>query len=91
MADSRIEKLARVLVEYSARIRKGDRVLIESESAAEPLIRELYEKILKAGGHPHLAMNLGGQVSMSGVDTVFFEHATEEQIDYICRQIQELG
>jgi aminopeptidase len=83
MADPRIEKLARVLVEYSAHIQKGDRVLIESEAVAEPLIRALYEQILKAGGHPHLAMNLGGQVSMSGIDTVFFEHATDEQLDYM--------
>jgi aminopeptidase len=71
MPDPRIEKLARVLVEYSARIKPGDRVLIESEPVAEPLIRALYEHILMAGGHPHLALNLGGQISMSGVDTVF--------------------
>jgi aminopeptidase len=83
MADPRIERFARVLVEYSARIQKGDRVLIESEPVAEPLIRALYEQILKAGGHPHLALNLGGQVSMMGVDTVFFEHASEEQLDYL--------
>jgi aminopeptidase len=83
MADPRIEKLARVLVEYSAHIQKGDRVLIESEPVAEPLIRALYEQILKAGGHPHLALNLGGQVSLSGVDTVFFEHASDAQLDYV--------
>ena len=83
MADERVERLASVLVEYSAHIQKGDRVLIESEPAAEPLIRALYERILRAGGHPHLAMNLGGQVSLSGVDTVFFAHATEEQLDYL--------
>jgi aminopeptidase len=88
MADPRIEKLARVLVEYSARIQKGDRVLIESEPAAEPLIRALYEQILKAGGHPHLALNLGGQVSKSGIDTVFFEHATDAQLDYVPPFIQ---
>ncbi len=83
MPDPRIEKLARVLVEYSARIKPGDRVLIESEPVAEPLIRALYEHILKAGGHPHLALNLGGQISLSGVDTVFFEHASDAQLDYM--------
>jgi aminopeptidase len=83
MADDRIEKFARVLVEYSAHIRKGDRVLIESEPVAEPLIRALYEQILRAGGQPHLAINLGGQVSLSGVDTVFFDHASDEQLDYV--------
>lgn len=83
MADSRVEKLARILVEYSAHIRKGDRVLIESEPVAEPLIRALYKNILMAGGHPYLELNLGGQISKSGVDTVFFEHASDEQLDYL--------
>ena len=83
MADSRVEKLARILVEYSAHIRKGDRVLIELEPVAEPLIRALYKNILQAGGHPHLELNLGGQISKSGVDTVFFEYASDEQLDYM--------
>jgi len=83
MADSRVEKLARILVEYSAHIQKGDRVLVESEPAAEPLILALYKCILQAGGYPHVAINFGGQISGSGVDTVFFEHANDDQLDYV--------
>ena len=40
MSDSRVQKFAKVLVEHSARIMPGDRVLIEATTAAEPLVRE---------------------------------------------------
>ena len=53
VADPRVANFAKVLVEHSARIVPGDRVLIEATTAAEPLVRELYIKILEKGGHPH--------------------------------------
>jgi aminopeptidase len=53
VADSRVSKFAKVLVEHSARILPGDRVLIEATTAAEPLVRELIIQILQKGGHPH--------------------------------------
>ena len=40
MADSRVTNFAKILVEHSARIVPGDRVLIEATTAAEPLIRD---------------------------------------------------
>jgi aminopeptidase len=52
MPDPRVVKLARLLVEYSTRIRKGDRVALEAQPAADPLVRALFEKVLDAGGHP---------------------------------------
>jgi len=53
VADLRIQKFAKVLVEHSTRIAPGDRVLIEATTAAEPLVRELIIQILQKGGHPH--------------------------------------
>ena len=53
MADLRVQKFAKILVEHSARIVPGDRVLIEATTAAEPLVRELIIQILQKGGHPH--------------------------------------
>ena len=58
MTDPRIDRLAQVLVSYSTSIREGDRVLIEAQPAAEPLIRALYKQILDAGGHPHMLISL---------------------------------
>lgn len=52
MADPRVSKFADILVEHSARVAPGDRILIEATTAAEPLVRELYIKILEKGGIP---------------------------------------
>ncbi len=50
MADPRVEKLAQVIVGYSVAVRPGDRVVIEGDSLAEPLLKEMYIEVLRAGG-----------------------------------------
>ena len=82
MTDHRIDRLAQVLVEYSTRIGRGDRVLIEAEPHAEPLVRALFVHILKAGGHPQLLMSLSGLPS-SGLKDVFLAYANDEQLDFV--------
>ena len=82
MSDPRTERLATVLVQYSAALRPGDRVLIEAETAAEPLVRALFERALQAGAHPHLALSLAGQDTYSGIDDSFLRLASDDQIDY---------
>ena len=82
MSDPRTERLATVLVQYSAALRPGDRVLIEAETAAEPLVRALFERALQVGAHPHLALSLAGQDTYTGIDDVFLRAASEDQIDY---------
>jgi aminopeptidase len=77
MADLRVEKLADLLVNYSIEVRPGDKVLIQGESLAEPLIRATYGKVLEAGGHP---MTL---VSLPGITEVFFRYASDEQLRYV--------
>ena len=54
MPDPRVVKLARLLVGYSTRIQKGDRVAIEAQPAADPFVRALFERVLEAGGHPYI-------------------------------------
>lgn len=80
--DPRVERLARLLVEYSNEIRPGDRVLIEAEPAAEPLVRACFREILEAGGHPHLSISLAGQATLTGLDDVFLQYANDDQLDY---------
>lgn len=77
MADLRIEKLADLLVNYSTGVRKGDRVVIQSSTVAEPLLKELYKRILQAGGHPFM-MN-----SLPDIDEIYYKYASDEQIKYI--------
>ncbi len=76
MTDSRIQKLARILVDHSAAVQPGDRVAIETTTNAEPLVREVYELVLQRGGHPHLLLNLPDQ------EKLFFKHASDAQLDF---------
>ncbi len=51
--DSRIQKMANAIINYSTEVKPGERVLIRSTSpAGEPLAQALYEEALKAGGLP---------------------------------------
>lgn len=61
MTDIRVERFADVLVRYSTKIVPGDRVLISATTAAEPLVRELYKKIIEVGGHPQVLMEFPEQ------------------------------
>jgi aminopeptidase len=77
VSDIRVEKMARVLVDYSVNIQPGDRVLIESTLLAEPLVREVYRRVLERGGHPHLLLSLPDQ------DEIFFAAAKDDQLDFV--------
>jgi aminopeptidase len=77
MADLRIEKLAELLVNYSVAVKAEDKVVIQSETPAEPLVKAVYANTLKAGGHP-LAL-----VSPSGINELIYKHASDEQLQHI--------
>jgi aminopeptidase len=70
MRDPRVANLARILVRYSTEV-------IEGPTAGEPLIAAVYEEVLRAGGHPILAVSLQGQLP------VFFEHSSDAQLEWI--------
>jgi aminopeptidase len=50
--DPRISRWAKTLVSYCLEVRPGQTVLVESTPLAEPLVREVYREVLRAGGHP---------------------------------------
>jgi aminopeptidase len=50
--DTRLEKLADVVVGYSTEVRPGDVIRIEGSPSTTPLLRELYRAAIRAGGHP---------------------------------------
>ena len=64
MTDTRINKLAAILVDHSTQVRKGDRVAITTTTAAEPLVHALYELVLDRGGYPHILFDFEGLVSL---------------------------
>lgn len=83
MADTRIENLAKILIQYSTRIRTGDRVAIIGPIAAEPLIIELMRYALRAGGHPYPFMGLEMLRGTTSFQEVFFKEANRDQLDHV--------
>jgi len=77
MTDPRIEKLAQVLVQYSAPVRPGDLVAIRANAVAAPLIQALYREVLRAGGYPLT------QITVSGLNETFFKEASDAQLEFI--------
>jgi aminopeptidase len=55
-----VDRLAGVLVDYSTRVREGDLVCIDTGSAAAPLVEAVWRRVLEAGGHPHLRLDVEG-------------------------------
>jgi aminopeptidase len=77
MIDERVGKLARVLVDYSVEAGEGDQVLVFGEVGAGPLIKALYARLLQVGATPIT------QVSLPGMQELFFEHAREVHYEKI--------
>ena len=76
MADPRVEKLAKLVVNYSIYCKKGDNVLITAPPTAEPLALEMYREVLRAGGHP--VMN----ATFERAGEIFYEEASAEQLGF---------
>ncbi len=77
MTDPRIEKLADVLVNYSVGVKRGDKVGIQGSAVAEPLLKAIYVKVLKAGGFPMVL------AALPGIEELFYRHASDEQLQYV--------
>ncbi len=77
MSDSRLEKLAELLVYYSVSVRPGDRVAIQGGTQAEPLLLAVYAEVLKAGGHPLLLPEL------PEANELFYRYASEAQLQHV--------
>ncbi|MBN2046611.1 MAG: aminopeptidase [Anaerolineaceae bacterium] len=54
MKDPRLNNLAKILVQYSTKVKPGDWVIITSEITGSPLMREVYQEVVLAGGHPEV-------------------------------------
>ncbi|HEV2283250.1 MAG TPA: aminopeptidase [bacterium] len=77
MTDPRIDRLARVLVHYSMKVRKGDLVRIGGPAIAAPHIAAAYREVLQAGGHPTV------RCTIDGLDETFLKLASDEQLRFI--------
>ncbi len=72
------EKYAKVLVDYSVKVQKGELAIIRTDSyQSEPLVKEIYKQVLLKGGYPVVRMGC------EGLNEIFIKNATDEQLEYI--------
>lgn len=86
MRDERLKKMARLLVDYSVKAGSGEQILVSGEVGAEPLIKEIYTRLLQVEAFPL------PQVSLPGMQELFFEHSRDihyERIPSIRRYMRE--
>nr|MDD6335161.1 aminopeptidase [bacterium] len=76
MKDARMEKLAKVLIEYSCRLQKGERVLIEATDIPEAFVCALVEAAYRVGALPYV------QLHSSRVERALRREATSEQLAF---------
>jgi aminopeptidase len=77
MVDPRTIKLADILVNYAIKVKPGDWVVVSGDVNALPLIDEVVEKIVIAGGNPNIL------TTYDRIQETQFRNATEDQLKWI--------
>ena len=76
MRDPRLGRLADVLVGYSAAVRPGDLVRVQSPAAGSPLVEEIVRRVLRAGGHPLV------RLTPDALGEIVLKESSDEQLSY---------
>ncbi|MBW2972072.1 aminopeptidase [Candidatus Woesearchaeota archaeon] len=74
MVEERIARLAKILVEHSTKVKKGEKVVISGDVVAAPLLKEVYTLCLKKGAHPSVHSHLPGMAH------AYYRYANDEQL-----------
>lgn len=74
MKDPRITKLAKILIDYSTKVKKGEYVQIVGPAEAKELILELYKLVIKKGAYPLV------RVDFPGMNYIYYKNASREQL-----------
>lgn len=74
MADIRLNKLAKLLVNYSTKVEKGDFVFVSCNDIAKPWMVEVVKEAVKVGAHVEYCLN------SEEVEEVMLKHSSEEQL-----------
>ena len=77
MSDQRRRRLADLLVNYSTEAGRGDWVGILGDVGSLPILRDVYEAVIDAGGHPSLI------ISDERMQRYFLRNASDEQMNWI--------
>lgn len=71
MRDPRLEKLAKMLLEYSNKVKAGQHVLIKGNVLTKPLMRELIKHTYRLGAYPHIELlddEIGREISLGNTE-----------------------
>jgi aminopeptidase len=71
-----LDRWAEVLVRHATKVRPGNVVRINAQSAAEPLLEAVYRKVLEAGGQPVV------NCRPDFLGEAFYALANDEQLDW---------
>lgn len=74
MRDPRIEKLAKVIVEYSTNVQPGETARLNGDPVALPLLEAIYEHLIKRGAFVET------RIVPDSFREMFFEFASDEQL-----------
>jgi aminopeptidase len=77
MIDPRVERLARLIVDYSLGLREGQVFRIDALDAAQPLALECYRAALSAGAHAY------ANIGLPGLLEALLRHGSDEQLTYL--------
>lgn len=84
MADIRLNRLAKLLVEYSAEVKKGDKVYIQAEDIAIPYIVEVAKEAIKKGAIVETI------VKIPEVTECLYKYGDEEQISSPSKMLKQV-
>ena len=76
MYDERLKKLAEVLVNYSTKVKAGDKVSIKAESIATPFIIEVAKAAIKKGAFVDYS------VSIPSIEEAILKLGNDQQLNY---------
>ena len=71
------EKAAILAVKYAVAVKPGDQVIIRGSAVANDLMKAIYTKVVKAGGHPFIISQI------PGVATAQLKYASKEQLQFV--------
>ena len=75
--DSRVKKLAKLLIHYSLKLKKGQLLKIRGEQVSMPLIEAAYEEAVRVGAYPYV------QIQNLNLEEIFYKNTSEAQLKFV--------
>ena len=75
--DPRVQKLAKVLIHYSLKLKKGQLFKIQGQQVSLPLMIAAYEEALKVGAYPFIS------TLQPEAEEIFLKYANDDQMKYL--------